>query len=127
MWAHTEGGKVLTSTTGALRATKRAGLQPAMDHILENADKPVPEVGDEDVEEPVPEGAEAKSIKCSECGKVFRSQATAGFHAERTGHEEFEESTEEVSIASPQVRKEFTDVCWLSPIDDARQTVHNER
>lgn len=37
-----------------------------------------------------------QSIKCSECGKVFRSNATASFHAERSGHQEFEESTEEV-------------------------------
>lgn len=45
---------------------------------------------------PVPAGAEAKSLKCSDCGKVFRSQATASFHAEKSGHENFEESTEEV-------------------------------
>lgn len=45
----------------------------------------------------VPAGAEAKSLKCSDCGKVFRSQATASFHAEKSGHENFEESTEEVS------------------------------
>jgi len=37
-----------------------------------------------------------QSIKCSECGKIFRSSATASFHAEKTGHQEFEESTEEV-------------------------------
>lgn len=48
----------------------------------------------------VPAGAEAKSLKCSDCGKVFRSQATASFHAEKSGHENFEESTEEVSTRS---------------------------
>lgn len=48
----------------------------------------------------VPAGAEAKSLKCSDCGKVFRSQATASFHAEKSGHENFEESTEEVSLPS---------------------------
>ena len=37
-----------------------------------------------------------QSIKCSDCGKTFRSQTTASFHAERSGHQEFEESTEEV-------------------------------
>jgi hypothetical protein len=31
--------------TGALKATNNAGLQPAMDHILENDGKPVPELG----------------------------------------------------------------------------------
>lgn len=53
---------------------------------------------------PVPADAEAKSIKCSECGKVFRSQATASFHAEKSGHENFEESTEEVSLNSLRTR-----------------------
>lgn len=88
-----------------MRATRGAGLQPAMDHILANADKTVPSPGDDDMDEEdaaaaaagVGVGAEAKSIKCSECGKTFRSQATASFHAERSGHQEFEESTEEVS------------------------------
>lgn len=30
---------------GALKATNGAGLQPAMDHILENDGKPVPDLG----------------------------------------------------------------------------------
>lgn len=37
-----------------------------------------------------------KSIKCSECGKVFKNTALANFHAEKSGHDQFEESTEEV-------------------------------
>jgi hypothetical protein len=88
---------------GALKATKRAGLQPAMDHILANAENPVPsaeELAAEDAEalnSAVDGLEEAKSIKCSDCGKMFRSQATASFHAEKSGHENFEESTEEVS------------------------------
>lgn len=90
-------------TAGALRATRKAGLQPAMDHLLEHADDPVPEHGaDAEAEEEEGEGGdaglEAKSIKCSECGKTFRSQATASFHAEKSGHENFEESTEEVRV-----------------------------
>jgi hypothetical protein len=85
-----------------MRATKNAGLQPAMDHILANAEKPVPSAeelaeDDEEMNAAVAGMEEAKSIKCSECGKTFRSQATASFHAEKSGHQEFEESTEEVS------------------------------
>ena len=38
----------------------------------------------------------AQSIKCSECGKIFRNTALAQFHAEKSGHDQFEESTEEV-------------------------------
>lgn len=38
-----------------------------------------------------------KSIKCSECGKIFKNTALANFHAEKSGHDQFEESTDEVS------------------------------
>lgn len=48
---------------------------------------------------------ESQSIKCSECGKIFRSQTTASFHAEKSGHQDFEESTEEVSCVW---------LCWSS-------------
>ncbi|WVQ79657.1 hypothetical protein IAT38_001757 [Cryptococcus sp. DSM 104549] len=108
----------------ALKATKKAGLQPAMDHLLANADKPIPEPSagteaedvDEDDEDAVKAhikkmGGEvdtdlvARSIKCSECGKIFRSQATAGFHAERSGHEQFEESTEEIKPLTEEEKK----------------------
>ena len=43
---------------------------------------------------------EAKSIKCSECGKTFKNAALANFHAEKSGHNQFEESTEEVCLNS---------------------------
>jgi len=111
----------------AVKATGGRGLQPAMDHILENEGNAVPDLGsvtsssagsraqpmdvDEDEEDAealraltgkagaaAPGGVdvEAKSIKCSECGKVFKNTALANFHAEKSGHDQFEESTEEV-------------------------------
>ena len=40
--------------------------------------------------------AEAKSIKCSVCGKTFKNVDLANYHAEKSGHDQFEESTEEV-------------------------------
>ncbi|KIJ06045.1 hypothetical protein PAXINDRAFT_103529 [Paxillus involutus ATCC 200175] len=39
---------------------------------------------------------EARSIKCSICSKTFRNTALANYHAEKSGHDQFEESTEEV-------------------------------
>ncbi|ODN72711.1 hypothetical protein L202_08149 [Cryptococcus amylolentus CBS 6039] len=96
----------------ALRATRNAGLQPAMDHLLNNSDKPIPAAATEEVDEDDEDAvkahieklggtvddsdAVAKSIKCTECGKTFRSSATASFHAEKSGHDQFEESTEEI-------------------------------
>jgi hypothetical protein len=38
----------------------------------------------------------SQSIKCSECGKIFKTTALANYHAEKSGHDQFEESTEEV-------------------------------
>ena len=49
------------------------------------------------------EGAEAKSIKCSVCGKTFKTVDLANYHAEKSGHDQFEESTEEVCSHSLDV------------------------
>lgn len=42
----------------------------------------------------------SQSIKCQECGKIFKNTALANFHAEKSGHDQFEESTEEVCVVS---------------------------
>lgn len=52
-----------------------------------------------------------QSIKCTECGKVFKSAAFASFHAEKAGHTSFEESTEEVRLCCARAASLFsTDV-----------------
>ncbi|CBQ69316.1 conserved hypothetical protein [Sporisorium reilianum SRZ2] len=48
---------------------------------------------------------EAKSIKCTECGKIFKSPAFASFHAEKSGHTSFEESTEEIKPLTEEEKK----------------------
>ncbi|TFK71670.1 hypothetical protein BDN72DRAFT_837390 [Pluteus cervinus] len=110
----------------ALKATGNRGLQPAMDHILEHDGQPVPELSgvtesassarpsdamdvDEDGEAAalgISDVGEAKSIKCSECGKIFRNTALANFHAEKSGHDQFEESTEEIKPLTEEEKKE---------------------
>jgi len=42
-------------------------------------------------------GEEAKSLICNDCGKKFRSTAQAEFHAGKTQHTNFAESTEEIA------------------------------
>ena len=42
-------------------------------------------------------GEVPRSLVCSDCGKRFRSEAQAGFHAEKSGHENFEQSQEEIA------------------------------
>ncbi|KAG8901458.1 hypothetical protein FRC01_009842 [Tulasnella sp. 417] len=51
-------------------------------------------------------GGVAQSIKCSICGKVFRDTALANFHAEKSGHDQFEESTEEIKPLTEEEKKE---------------------
>lgn len=123
----------------ALRATNNRGLQPAMDHILENEGKPIPDpstaaptsasgsagqpmdvdVDDDDDDEDAlrrlmgtknsttsSAEAEPKSIKCSECGKVFKNTALANYHAEKSGHDQFEESTEEIKPLTEEEKQQ---------------------
>jgi len=116
----------------ALKATGNRGLQPAMDHILENERQPIPDLGglnerssssgsmdvdDEDEDAQALKGlgvvaanaVEAKSIKCSECGKIFKNTALANFHAEKSGHDQFEESTEEIVPLTEEEKKQKLD------------------
>ncbi|KAJ7355800.1 ubiquitin-related domain-containing protein [Mycena albidolilacea] len=115
----------------ALKATGNRGLQPAMDFLFENEGKEIPDLSsvsestsrpardamdvDDDGEDAaaleslgvkVANDVEAKSIKCSECGKVFRNTALAQFHAEKSGHQEFEESTEELKPLTEEEKKQ---------------------
>ncbi|EPT01102.1 hypothetical protein FOMPIDRAFT_1016089 [Fomitopsis schrenkii] len=129
----------------AVKATGGRGLQPAMDFILENEGKPVPDLSsvpaasasasgggdapmdvDEDQEELAAlqaaygkaqvapaagsaeggEPVEAKSIKCSQCGKTFKNTALANYHAEKSGHDQFEESTEEIKPLTEEEKKQ---------------------
>ncbi|KAI6023356.1 ubiquitin-related domain-containing protein [Pisolithus marmoratus] len=50
-------------------------------------------------------GAEPKSIKCSVCGKTFKNTALANYHAEKSGHDQFEESTEEIKPLTEEEKK----------------------
>jgi hypothetical protein len=113
----------------ALRATGNRGLQPAMDHLFENEGKPVPSdmnavqesappprSGGDDIDPDDEEAiraasgsaaapGEAKSIKCSQCGKIFKNVDLANFHAEKSGHDQFEESTEEIKPLTEEEKK----------------------
>lgn len=42
---------------------------------------------------------------CNECGKKFRSQAQAEFHASKTEHVDFAESTEEIAPLTEEQKK----------------------
>ena len=50
-------------------------------------------------------GEEAKSLVCGECGRKLRSHAQAEFHATKTGHIDFSESTEEIAPLTEDEKK----------------------
>ncbi|GAX18694.1 hypothetical protein FisN_10Hh092 [Fistulifera solaris] len=52
---------------------------------------------DDDIDEPIPAGGlKAQSYKCNECGKILSNLANLELHANKTGHSDFEESTQSV-------------------------------
>ncbi|KAH9991102.1 hypothetical protein BJV77DRAFT_1060790 [Russula vinacea] len=102
----------------ALRATNNSGLQPAMDFILEHNDDPIPDATSgasatssaqphgEPIGAPADADVEARSIKCSQCGKIFKNTALANFHAEKSGHDQFEESTQEIKPLTEEEKQQ---------------------
>ncbi|KAK6497937.1 hypothetical protein TWF506_004184 [Arthrobotrys conoides] len=49
--------------------------------------------------------AEAKSYKCNDCGKLLRNWDAVQFHAERTEHQNFDESVEEIRPLTEEEKK----------------------
>lgn len=94
----------------------RATVQGAIEWLEENQDKTleeieivVPAISDETDPAIGPAAAaagdEARSLVCNECGKKFRSKEQAEFHAQKTQHVDFAESTEEVAPLSAEEKK----------------------
>ena len=49
--------------------------------------------------------AEAKSIKCEDCGRLFKTNLEVEFHATKSGHQNFSESTEEKKQLTEEEKK----------------------
>lgn len=86
-------------------------MQNAIDWLEKNQDKSIDEIKAEDAapssSSPPPPGPgeEAQSLRCNDCGKMFRSHAQAEFHASKSGHVDFEESTEEIKPLTEEEKK----------------------
>jgi UBX domain-containing protein 1/4 len=81
-----------------------------MNWLEKTQDTPLDELVEEDNAAsasiaPAAEGEVAKSIVCNDCGKKFRSQELAGFHAEKTGHDDFAESAEAIAPLTEEEKK----------------------
>lgn len=87
-------------------------VQAALEWLEANQDKSLDEIKsaatDTNEEEGAPalkEGEQPRSLVCNECGKKFRSQAQAEFHASKTEHTDFSESTEEIAPLTEEEKK----------------------
>ncbi|KAK5163717.1 uncharacterized protein LTR77_010390 [Saxophila tyrrhenica] len=93
----------------AQMALKKGGNLPsAIDWLDKNADKSMEDLkADEGEEESaLPQaGASANSMVCNDCGKRFRNMTAAQAHAERTGHDDFAESNEEIAPLTEEEKK----------------------
>lgn len=73
----------------------------AVDWLGANAEKTVEEIQAEDTaaaeSKAAAEAQEARSLVCNECGKKFRGTSQAEYHASKTEHTDFSESTEEIA------------------------------
>ncbi|XP_018007412.1 UBX domain-containing protein 1 isoform X2 [Hyalella azteca] len=57
-------------------------------------------------EEDAAAAAEAKSIRCDDCGKLFKTPEEVEFHAVKSGHSSFSESTEEKAPLTEEQKKQ---------------------
>ncbi|SMQ55960.1 unnamed protein product [Zymoseptoria tritici ST99CH_1A5] len=97
----------------SLALKKSGNLPSAIDWLDKNANKSLSEMQADDAgyedEAGAPAlsaGEKAASMLCNECGKKFRSMAQAQFHAEKSGHVDFAESTEEIAPLTEEEKKQ---------------------
>ena len=102
----------------AMKVTNYKGVEPAMEWLLAHADEAKETQGNVmgehsstvNAEEPstsnATQGGTAKSLKCDDCGKLCKDQAEVEFHAAKTGHSNFSESTEEKKPLTEEEKKQ---------------------
>ncbi|KAF4947895.1 hypothetical protein FGADI_10055 [Fusarium gaditjirri] len=97
---------------------KTGGLQGALQWLEDNQDKPIDEIKaaaaakEEDDDEEATEAkiaeletGTAKSLICNDCGKRFKNHDLATYHATKTEHNDFSESTEEIAPLTEDEKK----------------------
>jgi hypothetical protein len=86
-------------------------VQGALQWLEDNQDKTLEEIQAQaqvqDEENPALQpGEQPRSLVCNDCGKKFRGQSQAEFHASKSGHVDFAESTEEIAPLTEEQKKE---------------------
>lgn len=96
-----------------------ANQDKSLEEIKESAEKQSDQAGGSDEPPELKPGEVPKSLVCNECGKRFRSQAQAEFHASKTEHVDFSESTEEIAPLTEEEKK--------AKLEDLRQRLAEKR
>jgi thiol-disulfide isomerase/thioredoxin len=97
------GFTLLRAQKGLLNCANR-DVEGAVEWLMVHQD-------DDDIDDPIPlvpkGGGDtiAKSYKCNDCGKILSSMANLELHANKTGHSDFEESTQEVKPLTEEEKK----------------------
>lgn len=97
-----------TKEKAELALKKSGNLTSAIDWLDKNSEKSISDLQAEDAaadaatdkenDNPALEAGEvARSMVCNDCGKKFRGMSQAQFHAEKSGHDDFSESAEELA------------------------------
>ncbi|XP_034656924.1 UBX domain-containing protein 1 [Drosophila subobscura] len=117
----------------AMQVTGSKGVEPAMEWLLAHIDEEIPSAGmreaagsavatgppasgDESAPAPSSSGGGGavensdestvpKSLKCDDCGKVLKDHSEVEYHAAKTGHSNFSESTDEKKPLTEEEKK----------------------
>ena len=90
---------------------KGGNLPSAIDWLDKNADKSIEDLKEEQAAvagdaSDAASGAQAMSMVCNDCGRKLRNMGAAQFHAEKTGHDDFSESTEQLAPLTEEEKKQ---------------------
>ena len=107
----------VTASLLVLLISKIGSVQGALEWLEANQDQSLEDIIASSTNEPnvkdppdtdsagTQPGEQAHSLVCNDCGKKFRSQAQAEFHASKTQHVDFAESTEEIAPLTEEDKK----------------------
>ncbi len=100
-------------------------MQGALEWLEKNQDKSLDEITSKTEAErsagilTLESEEEARSLVCNECGKGFRTKEQAEFHATKTGHVDFAESTKEIAPLTEAEKK--------AKLEELRQKLEQKR